>query len=48
LLPEVILGDATRFVDGKAVASYVGMIPSEFSSGGRQRGGALTKQGNRR
>ena len=46
LATEVILGDATRFVDGKAVASYVGMIPSEFSSGGRQRCGALTKQGN--
>ena len=35
-----------RFVDGKAVASYVGLIPSEHSSGGRQRLGRLSKQGN--
>jgi transposase len=46
LATEVFLGDAARFVDGKAVASYVGMIPSEYSSGGRQRCGALSKQGN--
>jgi transposase len=47
LATESFLGDPTRFADGKAVASYVGLIPSEFSSGGqRQRLGALTKQGN--
>ena len=46
LATEVFLGDPSRFVDGKAVASYVGMIPSEYSSGARQRLGALTKQGN--
>jgi transposase len=46
LATEVFLGDPARFADGKAVASYVGMIPSEYSSGGRQRCGALTKQGN--
>jgi transposase len=46
LATEVFLGDATRFADGKAVASYIGMIPSEYSSGGRQRCGALSKQGN--
>ena len=32
--------------DGKAVASYIGMIPREHSSGGRQRLGAMSKQGN--
>ena len=32
--------------DGKALASYVGMIPREYSSGGRQRFGGLSKQGN--
>ncbi len=47
LATEVFLGDPTRFRDGKAVASYIGMIPSEYSSGPRQRLGALTKQGNR-
>jgi len=46
LATEVFLGDPCRFADGKAVASYVGMIPSERSSGGRQRGGKLSKQGN--
>jgi transposase len=47
LATEVFLGEPTRFPDGKAVASYVGMIPSEYSSGNRQRLGQLTKQGNR-
>ncbi len=46
LATEVFLGDPARFVDAKAVASYVGMIPSEYSSGDRQRLGNLTKQGN--
>jgi transposase len=46
LATEVFLGDPTRFVDGKAVASYIGMIPSEHSSGRRQKFGALSKQGN--
>ena len=46
LATEVFLGDAQRFADGKAVASYIGMIPSEHSSGGRQRLGAMSKQGN--
>jgi len=42
----VFLGDPARFAAGKALASYVGMIPSEYSSGGRQRLGRLSKQGN--
>jgi transposase len=46
LATEVFVGDPCRFPDGKAVASYVGMIPSEYSSGTRQRLGALSKQGN--
>ena len=46
LATEVFLGDPNRFVDAKALASYVGMIPSEYSSGGRQHLGHLTKQGN--
>jgi transposase len=43
---DVFLGDPARFADGKALASYVGIIPSEHSSGGRQRLGGLSKQGN--
>lgn len=46
LATDVFLGDPARFADGKALASYVGMIPSEHSSGGRQRLGKLSKQGN--
>jgi transposase len=46
LATEVFLGDASRFANGKALASYVGMIPSEHSSGRRRRLGALSKQGN--
>jgi len=46
LATEVFLGDPMRFSDGKALASYIGMIPSEHSSGGRQRLGAMSKQGN--
>ena len=44
---SVFLGDPGRCADGKAVASYVGMIPREYSRGARQRLGGLSKQGNR-
>jgi transposase len=46
LATDVFVGDPARFLDGKALASYVGMIPREDSSGPRQRLGALSKQGN--
>ena len=46
LATDVFLGDPQRFPNAKAVASYVGIIPSEHSSGGQQRNGRLTKQGN--
>lgn len=41
------LGDVTRFQRGKQVASYLGLIPTENSSGGKQRLGSISKQGNR-
>ena len=41
------LGDVTRFPRGKQVASYLGLIPREYSSGGHQRLGSISKQGNR-
>ena len=37
----------SRFPRGKQVASYLGLFPREESSGGRQKLGAITKQGNR-
>src|SRR5215469_13394835 len=41
LATAVFLGDPGRFVDGKALASYVGIIPREYSSGGNQRLGKI-------
>jgi transposase len=46
LATEMFLGDPQRFADGKALASYMGLIPREYSSGAHQRLGALTKQGS--
>jgi transposase len=40
------LGPAERFGRGKQVASYFGLIPSEHSSGGKQRLGHISKQGS--
>jgi transposase len=41
------IGSARRFRRGKQVASYLGLNPSERSSGGTQRLGPISKQGNR-
>jgi transposase len=40
------LGPAKRFASAKQVGSYFGLIPSEYSSGGRQRLGHISKQGS--
>jgi transposase len=40
------IGEVSRFRHSKQVSSYLGLIPSEHSSGGKQRLGAITKQGN--
>jgi transposase len=40
------IGPAARFPRGKHVASYLGLIPREHSSGGHQRLGSISKQGN--
>ena len=42
----LIMGNANRFHCGKQVASYVGLVPLEESSGNRRRLGHITKQGN--
>ena len=41
------IGDVGRFSRSKQVSSYVGLIPREHSSGGKQRMGSISKQGNR-
>ncbi len=40
------LGRAERFESAKQVGSYFGLIPSEASSGGKQRLGKISKQGS--
>lgn len=40
------LGPAERFPSGRKVGSYFGLIPSEHSSGGRQKLGRISKQGS--
>jgi transposase len=42
----LIIGDADRFPCGKQVASYLGLVPLEDSSGNRRRLGHITKQGS--
>ena len=42
------LGDLRRFATAPALMSFVGMTPSEHSSGERRRRGALTLTGNAR
>ena len=42
----LIIGRAERFQCGKQIASYLGLVPAEESSGDRQRLGHISKQGN--
>jgi transposase len=45
LASMLIIGQAERFGCGKQVASYLGLVPLEDSSGNRRRLGHITKQG---
>ena len=40
------LGDLTRFDSPRQLMAFVGLVPSEHSSGSRQKRGAITKAGN--
>ena len=40
------LGDLTRFDSPRELMSFLGLVPSEHSSGGRRRRGGITKTGN--
>jgi len=42
----LIIGEVERFQCGKQVASYLGLVPMEDSSGNRRRLGHISKQGN--
>jgi transposase len=47
LATVLVLGPVERFPNDRHLTSYLGLIPQEVSSGGHQRFGHLTKQGNR-
>ena len=40
------LGDITRFTKPRQLMAYLGLVPSEHSSGGTRRQGGITKTGN--
>ena len=40
------LGDLSRFDNPRQLMSYLGLIPSDYSSGDRRRQGGITKTGN--
>lgn len=42
----LVIGTPERFHGGKQIGSYLGLIPCEDSSGGHQRLGHISKQGN--
>src|SRR5260221_14742339 len=41
-----VIGTPDRFSCGKQIGSYLGLIPGEASSAGKQRLGHISKQGN--
>ncbi len=40
------LGDVTRFTNPRQLMAYLGLVPSEHSSGSKRRLGSITKAGN--
>jgi hypothetical protein len=40
------IGDITRFANPRQLMAYLGLVPSEHSSGGTRRQGGITKAGN--
>jgi transposase len=41
------VGDATRFENGRQCAAWLGLVPSQHSTGGKHRLGPITKAGDR-
>jgi len=41
------VGDATRFKNGRQFSAWLGLVPSQNSSGGKERLGGITKTGDR-
>ena len=40
------LGDISRFDKPRQLMAFLGLVPSEYSSGGKRRLGSITKTGN--
>jgi transposase len=45
-LARAALGDITRFTNPRQLMAYLGLVPSEHSSGKTRRQGGITKAGN--
>ena len=41
------IGDWKQFRSGRNLAAWIGLVPKQHSTGGRERLGSITKQGNR-
>jgi transposase len=41
------VGDASQFKSGRELAAWIGLVPRQNSSGGKERLGAISKQGDR-
>lgn len=41
------IGDFSRFASPRQLMAYLGLVPSEYSSGSKQRPGGITKAGNK-
>src|SRR3974390_2334596 len=46
LATVLTLGEVSRFHSARAVSAYLGLVPTEHSSGGKQRLGHISKQGS--
>jgi transposase len=41
------IGDWSTFSSGRSLAAWIGLVPKQHSTGGKERLGSITKQGNR-
>jgi transposase len=41
------IGDWPQFRSGRNLAAWIGLVPKQHSTGGKERLGSITKQGNR-
>jgi transposase len=41
------IGDWKTFSSGRSLAAWIGLVPKQHTSGGKDRLGSITKQGNR-